>query len=134
MLTRTLTALSIGFRNLLRPEGDIEFLGQCLQRLYGGQDPFVRSGGKPADDAVIYVAGNRSVTPIEPGPDGRAVVPLGPGDWDHMAPGTEHQPEMLPDGECWSLVRVGPGGLRYRGLSAWRRFVAAASAIRRLRT
>lgn len=59
---------------------------------------------------------------------------LGPGDWDHMAPGTEHQPEMLPDGECWSLVRVGPGGLRYRGLSAWRRFVAAASAIRRLRT
>ena len=24
---------------------DIEFLVQCLQRLYGGQDPFVRSGG-----------------------------------------------------------------------------------------
>ncbi|MEZ5364789.1 MAG: hypothetical protein R2748_21235 [Bryobacterales bacterium] len=31
----------------LHPGGirDIEFLVQCLQRLYGGQDPFVRSGG-----------------------------------------------------------------------------------------
>ncbi|MCB9675767.1 MAG: OmpA family protein [Alphaproteobacteria bacterium] len=48
----------------------------------GVLDILVRSGGKPADDAVIYVAGNRSVPPIEPGPDGRAVVPLGPGDWD----------------------------------------------------
>lgn len=45
---------------------------------------------------------------------------VGPGDFIHREPGSEHAPEANGEDGCWVLSRVGEGGIRFKG---WRRLL-----------
>jgi len=69
-------------RSIVLRDGALSELAPKLQWKPGLLDLSVTLGGSPATDAVVYLSGPRTLDPVEPGPDGRALIPAGSGEWD----------------------------------------------------